>query len=182
MSAFGNALTQVLRDEQRTKEDVARVAGLAPSTIYRLAKGEVRPDPETLPKIISAATDNLDLRYDLIIGHLVDEVGASNLPLSGLVLRRSNGRELTAPPAIAAEIFLLLACAEKDTEIQAAVKDLALLAGRATARAADQVAESDGLSLKLVADDPSASKSTKSRKNTGAPTARPSLPPRAKAS
>ena len=181
MSAFGDALAAVLKHEGRNKEDVAQVAGVAPSTVYRLVKGEVRPDHDTLPRIINAATPSIDFRFELIVGHLIDEVLASGLPLSGLVLRRANGRELTAPPAIAAEAALLLDCAGRDSEVAEIIKDLAAVAIRAAARDADakrpplyRIIDGD---TKMVAED-----AAKARKNADAPTARPSLPPKSKAS
>ena len=179
MSAFGDALAAVLKQEGRNKEDVAQVAGVAPSTVYRLVKGEVRPDHDTLPRIINAATSSIDWRFELIVGHLIDEVMASGLPLSGLVLRRANGHELTAPPAIAAEAALLLDCAGRDPEVAEIIKDLAGVAIRAASRDADAKHRSlyrviDG-DAKMVAED-------RPRKNAGAPAGRPSLPPKPKAS
>ena len=181
MSAFGDALAAVLKHEGRNKEDVAQVAGVAPSTVYRLVKGEVRPDHDTLPRIINAATSSIDWRFELIVGHLIDEVMASGLPLSGLVLRRANGQELTEPPAIAAEAALLLDCAGRDPEVAEIVKDLAGVAVRAATRDVEAKHRSlyriiDG-EVKMVAEN-----TPRPRKNAGAPAVRPSLPPKPKAS
>lgn len=163
---FCATLVHLLAEHGLTRLAAADKAGLSRPVFTRLIRGEQWPQPDQLAAISNLATTDAERRalLDGIAADIAEELGVSRF----VVAEDDGGSLLRVPP--------------KDAAL---ISDVALLIGTdATARV--MLETMVPTYLRKICRDADAEELRKPmrspRKNTGAPTARPSLPPRAKAS
>lgn len=163
---FCATLVHLLAEHGLTRLAAADKAGLSRPVFTRLIRGEQWPQPDQLAAISKLASDDAERRtlLDAIAADIAEEIGVSRF-----VVAEDDGGSLLRVP----------------TKDAALISDLALLVGTdPTARV--MLETMVPAYLRKICRDADATELRKpgraTRKNTGAPTARPSLPPRAKAS
>lgn len=169
---FSAALCDLMASHGHTQVRAAEITGIGRNILVRLSSGEQWPHAEHLAAVAKLATSPDERR------RLLDAITSDCAAASGIdrfAVSEDDGHVMLRVPrkfARLVEDALLLMQTNPTGAIALDGVVKSLLPG---------VIRTEALNCD-IAEYRKASKSSKSRKNTGAPTARPSLPPRAKAS
>lgn len=176
-SNLQRALKAILDQDDVSGRAFASKIGVNASTISRL--DETRIDANSLAKVLSFFAHQPDRVTALLRAHLWDEIARAGVdPLEAWT--QITGRDggdfswfSTLPPGLQADLEVVGTEARNNRGIALSLEGMAHVILRAKVEEIGQLPAHEA---------PLAKAGKSQRKNTGAPTARPSLPPRAKAS